>query len=69
MDAHPQIADQIWHQIYIYELHNRPCTKLTGPDAQIHLASWQNTINNMASQLTPGDWVLFKSEGDEDQPF
>ena len=23
----------------------------------------------MASQLTPNDWVIFKSTGDEDQPF
>ena len=53
----------------MYEFINRPCNKLAGPDIQIQLTQRRESINDMTSRLTPGDWIIFRSTRDEDQPF
>ena len=53
----------------IYNFQKRPCTKLTGPDVSIQQSQRRHTINEMASQLTPGSWIIFNSNGDIDEPL
>ena len=51
----------------IYNFQNRPCAKLSGPDVNLQLSQRRLTRNEMASQLTPGSWVVFKSTDNADQ--
>ena len=51
----------------IYDFQNRQCTKLTGPGVSLQLSERRESQNKMASQLTPGAWVLFKGRGHTDQ--
>ena len=53
----------------IYNFIKRPCTKLTGTDVAIHQSQRNQSRNEMASQLTPGSWIIFNSQGDNDQPI
>ena len=53
----------------VYQFQNRLCTKLVGPNVHAQATEMRSSRNEIASRLTAGDWVAYKSRGDPDQPF
>ena len=54
----------------MYSFNKRSCAKVRGVDAQRAIATAQKASRNeMASKLTVGSWVLFKSPDNDEQPI
>jgi hypothetical protein len=53
----------------VYKFEKKECWKIRGVNANLELQQRKRSRNEMSSTLTTGAWVIFKSDGDEDQLF